>query len=289
MTAVESPTLGGEIVEREISGVGVLRFENLGPGEWLTQKGEPAKKARRRYLLDDGEMDSVSSIVSTLDKPALLHWYEEQSAIGAVRAHRAGELDGVPEDEYVERLKLLRLGASAARDEGADRGHAIHAAFERLAKHGEVPRPSVFPPGQRAWVQGAVSAWMHMRPEPVEVEQIVCNPEHGYAGRPDLIAIVDGRRTLIDWKTGKGRVFDQAHYQTRAYAECLPCCGLDPVDDIVIVGVDDQGGFELIRCEATPEDFYDLLRTFRSRKRVNAGMAKQRKALRAAAKEAASA
>lgn len=55
-----------------IDGIGELVYENYGPGEWMTKKGDPAKIARRRYLLNDSELDSVSSIVGTIDKPALL-------------------------------------------------------------------------------------------------------------------------------------------------------------------------------------------------------------------------
>lgn len=268
-----------EIVVRELPGLGTLRFENLAPGEWLTKKGEPAKTARRRYLFNGEEVDGVSSIVGALDKPALLRWIEDQATRGAVHAERMGELAGLPEWEWKDRVRFLNLGASAKRDEGADRGTAVHEAFHSLATTGDAPNPADYPAIARPWLQGAIRAWMAMDPEPITSEEIVCHPEMLYAGRPDLIARVAGRRTLIDYKTGRGRVFDQAHYQTRGYAEALPFCG-DGVDRILIVGIADDGGFELVGCEATPEDWAALLRVYRSRKQINAGMAEQRKAAR---------
>lgn len=273
----------GEIVEQEIPGVGLLRFENQGPGEWQTQKGEPAKKARRRYLLGEEEFDSVSSIVDTLSKPALLRWYEDHGARGAARLARDGELDDVPEEEIVDRVRAARQGAEAVAREGADRGTAIHDAFHRLAETGEPPNPMDFPGPFRPWVQGAVRAWLALDPEPIRAEFLVCHPEHMYAGRPDLYALCDGRRTLIDYKTGKGRVFPEAHFQTRGYAECFEACGLEPPERIVIVGIDDNGGFELVDCEADRLDWLALVHTFRARKRINAGMAAQRRAARKAA------
>lgn len=279
MTAViTAGELGGEIVE-VAHPAGALRFEDFGAGEWLTQKGEPARKPRRRYLLDDREMDSVSSIVGTLDKPALIHWAEDHGARGGAEAQRLGELDGVPEEEILGRVKLLGLGASAKRDEGADRGKAIHAAFESLAHTGGLP--DEFPLAWKAWLKGAARAWLAMRPEPHEIEQMVCRPDLQYAGRPDIIATVDSKRTLIDYKTGKGKVYDQAHYQTRLYTMALEASGLDPVERILIVGITDDGGFQLVECEATEEDALCLLHTFHARKRINAGMAAQRKATRA--------
>jgi hypothetical protein len=276
--------VGGEVIEREIPDIGLLRFENCKAGEWLTKKGEPAKKGRRRYLLggEEGvEMDSVSSIVGTLDAPALLHWFEDHGARGGAKAALMGELDGVPDEEILERVKQLGLGASAQRDEAADRGLAVHTAFERLGA-GEALRLGDHPAAWRGWMQGVARAWLALNPTVVESEQIVCHQEHGYAGRFDLVARADGL-TLLDYKSGKGKVYDKAHYQTRLYEMARVACGMEPVERIVIVGVDEQGGFQLVECEATEDDALALLRTFRSRKRINAGMAAQRKAAKALA------
>lgn len=179
------------------------------------------------------------------------------------------------------RVKALNLGASAKRDEGADRGHAIHDAFHKLAVDGRSPNPADFPMMARPWVQGAMRAWLAMNPKLIAAEEMVCHPELMYAGRPDLIATVSGKRTLIDYKTGKGKVYDAAHYQTRLYAMALRFFDLEP-EEILIVGIDDQGSFELIRCEATEADALALLHTFKARKRINADMAVQRKVARTA-------
>lgn len=279
--------LGAITIEREIPGFGVLRFEEAEAGQWLTKKGEPAKKPRRRYLLNDDELDSVSSIVGCMEKQALYAWHEDMGARGAVRAERMGELADVPEEDIIRRVRLLGLGADARRGEAADRGKAIHAVFERFARDGEPPNPSDFPGEWRPWVQGATRAWLALDPEAQEVEEIVCDPERGYAGRFDLIAMVDGRRTLVDYKTGKGKVFPEAHYQTRLYADALEVCGCEPVESILIVGVDDQGGFELVESVATREDCEALLAVARSRKRVADAITAQRRAARKAAKETA--
>jgi len=278
--------IGGTVYERETP-VGLLRFVQCAPGEWLTAKGEPAKKPHRSYSLDGTELDSVSSIVGCLDKPALLHWVEQTTAIGTAQAFRLGELDECPDEEIVDRLKLLQLGSSAARDMGADRGHAIHLAFEGLARGEGMPDLETFPAQAVPWLRGAARAWLRMSPVVDVIEGSVVHPEHSYAGRFDLIAKIEGRRTLVDYKTNRGRVYDSAHYQTRLYAMALEASGYEPVEDIVIVGVDDDGGVKLVHCEATEEDALSLLHVARSRKRVNAGMAAQNKAAKAALKAAA--
>jgi hypothetical protein len=286
MSVITPPEIepGGECVERVIAGIGTMRFENYDVGQWLTKKGEPGKKPRRRYLLDGEELDSVSNIVGTLDKPALLYWYEEQATIGAVLAERIGALAGVSEDRWLDAVRKLDLGATAKRDEGADRGKVIHAAFHSLAVDGTPPNPADFPQIARPWVQGAMRAWLALRPEVIASEEIVCHPEQRYGGRPDLLAIVAGRVTLLDWKTGKGRVFEQGHYQTRLYAMALRELGVD-VERIVIVGIDNAGNFKPYDCEATEADALALIRLYRSRKRINSGMTAQRNASQASTTE----
>jgi hypothetical protein len=270
--------LGGEVVERTIDGLGVLRFENFGPGEWLTKAGEPAKIARRRYLLDGVELDSVSAIVGLFSKEALYYWHEDHGARGAVEAVEAGELEGVPLDEVVKRIRSLGLGAKAAKDEGAERGQAIHTAFQTLAETGEAPHFTDYPKAWWPWVRGCAKAWLKLNPVPIDAEFMVCNPAMGYAGRPDLLCWAKGKRVLIDYKTGKGRIYEQAHYQTRGYSEAFEPCGVEPVDAIVIAGIGDDSSVILEDCAATPEDWRALVHTFRSRKRVNAAIAAAKKA-----------
>lgn len=281
----ELPTEGVEVVEREHPD-GLLRFENYPAGTWLTKAGQPARKDKRQYTLDGAMMDSVSSIVGTLDKPALLYWIEDQASRGAVEAERMGELENCPPEEILHRVKSLGLGASAARDEGAARGHAIHAAFEALALNGTPPNPADYPEDWRPYVQGCVRAWLTLDAQAVHAEHMVCNLAGDYAGRLDLIAETADGLTLIDYKTGKGKVYDAAHYQARLYDLALRTEGIT-VDRIVIVGIDGEGGFQLVECECTDTDALALLHTFHSRKRINAGMAVQRRAAKAAAKAAA--
>jgi hypothetical protein len=278
--------VSGEVLERVLPDGGVLTFENLGPGEWTTKAGQPAKTARRRYMLNGMELDSVSSIIDTLSKPALYAWYETQATLGAVRAERMGELHGVHETGWVERVRSLGLGASAKKDEGADRGNVTHAVLHALVLGEEPPSIDSFPAIARPWASGAYAAFMALDPKLIEAEQITCHPGLQYAGRPDLIARIGGDVTLVDYKSGKGRVFGEAHYQTRLYEMAKRQEGMR-IDRILIVGINDDGGYELVECEASEDDALNLLYTFHSRKRINAGMALQRALARKLARAAA--
>lgn len=286
----ELSTDGVEIVEREHP-AGHLRFEQLPAGAWRTQKGTVAKKDRRRYLLDGDELPSVSSATGTLSAEALIYWAEDHGMRGAVEAERRGLFRGVAPEEFIRVARANGLGAEAVRDDAADRGKAIHAGFEGLARTGAIPNPADYPEAWRPWLQGAMRAWLALRPEAVEIEHMVCHPELGYAGRLDLIAVCDdvagdglGRcLTLVDYKTGKGKVYDRAHYQTRLYEIAARYEGLE-IPRIIVVGIDDEGGFDPVPCEATDEDALGLLFLFNSRKGINARAAASRRARKKAAK-----
>lgn len=274
----------GEELIRHIEGVGDLVYESHEAGEWTTAKGEPAKKARRRYLLNGEELDSVSSIVSTLDKgDGLNYWHEDHGARGGVLAERMGELDGVPMEDIVKRVRLLKLGAEAARKESAARGTAIHEPFHHFALTGEYPVLSDYPLEWRGWIKGVAKVLLKLEPEPVDSEFMVCNEILKYAGRPDLVCNVKGRRQLWDYKSSMaGTVYPQAHFQTRLYEMCFEGCGIEPVDDILIIPLAEDGEYrQPVYCEANSWDAMALVATFWARKKINAATAVQRKKAKA--------
>jgi hypothetical protein len=269
-----------EELVRHIEGVGDLVYESHDIGEWLTAKGEPAKKARRRYLLNDKELDAVSSIVSTLDKgDGLNYWHEDHGARGGVLAERMGELDGVPMEDIVKRIRLLKLGAEAARKESSARGIAIHEPFHHFAKTGEYPVLADYPLEWRGWIKSVARVLLKLEPEPVDAEFMVCNPALNYAGRPDLLCNVKGKRQLWDYKSSMaGIVYPQAHFQSRLYQMCFYPCKIDPVDDILIIPIAEDGEYrEPVKCKAHVSDAANLVQVFWARKRINAAMAAQRK------------
>lgn len=283
MTVITPPGIepGGERVVRIIEGVGEIVFENYGPGQWLTQRGTPAKITRRRYLLDGEPVDSVSQIADTLRKKALERWIEDQATRGAVHAERMGELAGVPEEDWSRRVRALNLGASAKRDEGADRGTIVHDALHGLTR-GIVPNPADVPALARPWLQGAMRAWIALGTgDTVISEEIVAHPELRYAGRPDLVRYVQGRLTLIDYKSSRGGIpYESAHYQARLYAMALECCGI-AVQDVLLVGINNDAGFEIVPCDISEAEARSLVHVHRATARVERATIERRRIARA--------
>jgi hypothetical protein len=203
---------------------------------------------------------SVTSALKVLDKPALVAWAERMGVEGALRLERSGVLADINEEDALGVVRAHGEGAEAKREAGADRGTAIHEALRVYCSEGKVPNVGDFDPHVRGYVQGLCKWLLQAQPEPILSEQVVASPTHGFAGRLDLLATVDGRRKLVDLKTNPaGRVYMEAHLQTAAYVLAAYECGLDPVDDAVIVAAGEDGGFQAMPCCSDPSHFLAVL------------------------------
>lgn len=195
---------------RDIPGIGRLEFVETDKRReyWLLAEGN----TRRRRL------PSVTGIIrDTWPKPALLEWYAREPNASAILA-----------------------GA-------AIRGKAVHRFIETYMASGDLLPFSDFEPEHRGYLQGAARFLWECQPKPIAIERLVCHPEHGYAGRLDLIAGYEGGATLFDFKSNpEGRVYPEAHVQAQGYALADHRCGGQPIDAIVIVGISESGQYRLV-------------------------------------------
>ncbi len=82
-------------------------------------------------------------------------------------------------------------------------------------------------------------------------EQTVWSRTHRYAGTLDLVAYVDGVRTLIDFKTSKA-IYAEAHLQNVAYQVALAEMGHEPCLSGCIVRVPKNTNDPAFEVQVTP-------------------------------------
>jgi hypothetical protein len=104
----------------------------------------------------------------------------------------------------------------------------------------------------------AVMAWQDwvasVSLKPLWIEQMVWSDTYGYAGTMDLLAEVNGRQVIVDWKTGKA-IYAEAHLQNVAYQVAVKEMGHgDPVGGYIVrlPKNEDDPAFEVV--EAGPVD-----------------------------------
>lgn len=223
------------------------------------------RDASHRYWLIRGQERipaiSVTSALKIIDKPQLVGWAERVGIEGLAKAVLDDVLIVSPE-QAVNLVRSNGWGADGLRDSGADRGTAIHEALRLYCEAGDVPKLGNFDPAVRGYVQGLCRWLLATRPEPILVERVVGSALHGYAGRFDLLADIDGRKVLIDLKTS-ARPYVEQHMQIAAYMHALDECegesGEHHADAgmILLVGLD--GTFTAHDCCADPKHFLKVL------------------------------
>ena len=148
----------------------------------------------------DDRFYSVTTLIGALDKPAIVYWAAEQTAISACQI--AGSLpariaeDG--EEAVVKWLRDARFRPPKGIRSSAELGSAVHDAVETYALTGTRPEvdEEVLPFLDQfdAWAQ-------QFSPVYEAAEAAVYNRTFGYAGTLDAICVIDGQRVLVDYKT----------------------------------------------------------------------------------------
>jgi hypothetical protein len=158
------------------------------------------------------------------------------------------ELAEVPPTERLERLIAYHRQEWS---KASIRGTRIHEYAQRLAAGEELEVPEEYDGHVQSYLAFA-EAW---QPREVIVERPFFSRRFQYAGTPDLVAdLADGRRWLLDWKTGEKGLYAEFGIQLAAarFADFY----LDENDEEVPV---DELAIEAAGCVSVRADGYDLV------------------------------
>jgi hypothetical protein len=225
----------------------------------------------------NGDGPSVTTVLGTLAKPALIGWAakEERKYVGAV----AGELykrlftvvaEPVTPDKFTEMLneELGKLANRQLLEQAASVGTQVHNRIEWNLK-GELglERAVAEPALTTDQAKRAFKRWEEWRItvklKPIAMEKRIYSMLFGYGGTLDLLAEVelDGKVMLvvIDWKTGKA-VYAEAYLQNVAYRMAIKEEGIDaPVGFIIrLPKYETDPEFDAVRV---PDDQTSVLET----------------------------
>lgn len=209
------------------------------------------------YYLDGVKLDGVTTIISNgLPKPALVRWAANTAAAKAV-----DEWDTLAELPPSERLKAISAAPDAARDTAAVRGTRVHALADQLARGEEVTVPDEL----AGHVEACVKFLDDWQPVTLLTETPVYHDRYRYAGTLDLLAEINGRRWLLDFKTSRGGAYGDTAFQLAAYryathylssdGQTVP---MEPVDECGVIWLR-ADGYELYPFHADAGVFRQFL------------------------------
>lgn len=268
MTTLVSPTKEtlGNIVRHGLPKADVF-YRDSDHSYWSGCKENP--KAAGGFS-GTGRLTGVSTLCKPFDwnPDNLMRWVERLTLEGVSRGFTDQK---VPGDPFALRtiLEQKNLRWEQIRDEAGYRGTKVHdIILNALATAEDVPDLSALPEALRGYGQ-AVMKWWHFRdPEVLYAEQVVCSPEHGFAGRVDLVCkIKDPLRpgpVVVDLKTGSF-ISNGDMVQPLGYDLGLVHSGLldESADGHLIVQVDDKGSFREIWTPAGHDEFLAALTIYR--------------------------
>jgi hypothetical protein len=155
---------------------------------------------------DDLRFYSVTTILKCLDKPALLYWAAEEAAKCAVnvRGSLTRRIKEEGEDAVVKWIKLAMYRPQPGKVTAAALGTAVHDAVEQYAYSGV--RPAVENPEVEPFLDRFDEWAQKWQPVYEAAEAAVYNKTYGYAGTLDAIAVIDGQRVLLDYKSSRKSV-----------------------------------------------------------------------------------
>jgi hypothetical protein len=165
---------------------------------------------------DDDRFWSVTTIIGALDKPALVYWSAEQTALAAVAV--AGSLEARIAEEGEEAVVKFLRDARFRRPKGqrtaAELGTDVHAACEEYAITGV--RPVV--DDEVAPFMDRFDEWCQRFQPEYQAAEVTVYSDKGYAGTCDGFLTIDGQRLIFDYKTSR-KSYDTKGAPTKPYPE----------------------------------------------------------------------
>ena len=163
---------------------------------------------------------SVTSILSTLDKPALRYWAAKQVATYAIEERNLW----IPlaEKEPKAALDLIKGAPWRTTENSAALGSAVHTAVETRVLGGDLDVDKL-DTQVKPFINSFLNFEKMFEPTWEMSEATVLSYKYGYAGTIDAIASFNKPelglvgRYLIDWKTGKSGPYPEAALQLSAY------------------------------------------------------------------------
>jgi hypothetical protein len=188
----------------------------------MKDKLKPVSKAHIRYKTSEGKIvPGATTITGLLNKPYRIKWAND--------------------------LGLEGIDSSTYTDEAAKVGTLAHALIQADLQ-GEELDMKQYSPIQIDLAENAVLSWYEWKKahqiEPIACEVPFVSDKMRYGGTVDCYCRLDGKPTLLDFKTGKA-IYPEYFVQLAAYAELLREAG-HPLEEcrILRVGRDATEGFE---------------------------------------------
>ncbi len=228
------------------------------------------RTGKRYYEWQGQRCWSVTTIIGQgLPKPALINWAKKFTAEYAIDNYkRLGTLLEPSPDGFVDRegaLDWLKNASFRDRDRKADIGTAVHEATEAYVLGKPAPPwPDNIKP-RMAMFERFLADWSPEYEDGM-VEASVFNLKEAFAGTLDAIVTINGRKYLMDVKTGGKDIYEDISLQLSAYKNAEFVAAPDgsavpmpEADGCLALHLPETGDYSLIEVRCDEETYKAFL------------------------------
>jgi hypothetical protein len=170
--------------------------------------------AKHRYSVDGNPVYGVTTVLKTINKPALMPWAAKMGSEYLVKELKPGttvdELD-------IDRLaKGIKSAYRQKADNSANIGTLAHDWCEKYII-GEFPDAPTNPDLNNI-SQAFVEFVSKHHIDVIHTERKLYSRIHNFAGTADLIAMFDGELAILDYKTTASGIYNEHFFQLGAYS-----------------------------------------------------------------------
>ena len=133
---------------------------------------------------------------------------------------------------------------SRTLEKAAERGTEVHNAIENHIKYDITDIPAQ----NRGYFEAFLQWQRDANPIPVGSEVRICHRIMRYAGTADLVAYIDGKLTLVDYKTTYTVSDMSCSVQLEAYAQALKNVGVE-IEQKMILHLTKDGKYDIHRYQ----------------------------------------
>ena len=192
------------------------------------------------YELNEIEYPSVTTILGMLDKSGALTWWAAGCAVEYIK----NNIDKIQNPEGAHTIDQILKDAKGAftktSEKALDTGTQVHDAIEHYIKTGRDLSGELSEQVQNGFL--AFLEWESKNHvQWLKSELTLYSTQYGYAGTCDAIAVINGFKYLIDFKTSKA-IYDEYRMQLAAYKQgALETLG-EPLENFAILRLDKETG-----------------------------------------------
>jgi len=221
------------------------------------------------YTVNGEIVYGVTSIVGILNKPALIYWAVNKT----IEKLNTTLKPGLVIDE-VNKPVLLKEAKYAHREHlsgAGDVGSAIHLWLEKYLKSliaKQVPPELPVNKNIREGIETVLDWIKKYKMEFISSERKIFSKKYIYAGTLDAYALIDGKRTIIDFKTSSD-IYPEFFIQTAAYAQAIEEEDNVKIDECWILKVPKDGSEFMVSKDKNREmNFRSFLGCLENYKRI---------------------